>query len=173
MLVDLVSYSDNNWAGGPSSRTSQSSGHVDADGCPLVSFSRRQSCVATNRGMAEYYATCARRRRSHCIFRAVLEHFEFRANTTLFETQWQHVGSFNVLEWKGQSIDGEDAMAARNGSKSWAADQGGILESEQSGFGRKFYLWPNTTLCKLRAGSWSLESQRVNLSTRVEQMAEQ
>ena len=39
-------------AGDPASRKSQSSGHVDADGCPVASFSRRQSCVATSSGMA-------------------------------------------------------------------------------------------------------------------------
>ena len=32
-------------------RKSQSSGHVEADGCALTSFSRRQSCVATSSGI--------------------------------------------------------------------------------------------------------------------------
>ena len=31
-----------NWAGDPSSRKSQSTGHVEADGCPPASVSRRQ-----------------------------------------------------------------------------------------------------------------------------------
>ena len=50
--VELLGYSDSDWAGDPSSRKSQSSGHVEVDGCPLTSFSRRQSCVATSSGMA-------------------------------------------------------------------------------------------------------------------------
>ena len=48
-----LGYSDGDWAGDPSSRKSQSSGHVEADGCPMTSFSRRQSCVATSIGMVE------------------------------------------------------------------------------------------------------------------------
>ena len=40
ITVKLVGYSDSDWAGDPSSRKSQSSGHVEADGCPLTSFSR-------------------------------------------------------------------------------------------------------------------------------------
>ena len=55
ITVELVGYSDSDWADDPSSRKSQSSGHLEADGCPLTSFSRRQSCVATSSGMAEYY----------------------------------------------------------------------------------------------------------------------
>ena len=58
IAVELVGYSDSDWACDPSSRKSQSSGHVEADGCPLSSFSRRQSCVATSSGMAEYCAMC-------------------------------------------------------------------------------------------------------------------
>ena len=57
--MELVGYSGSDWAGDPSSRKSQSSGHVEADGCPLTSFSRRQNCVATSSGMAEYYAMCS------------------------------------------------------------------------------------------------------------------
>ena len=74
ITVELVGYSDSDWAGDPSSRKSQSSGHVEADGCPLTSFSRRQSCVATSSGMAEYYA----------MWRTIREHFGFSVNITLF-----------------------------------------------------------------------------------------
>ena len=42
ITVELVGYSDSDGAGDPSSRESQSSGHVEADGCPLTSFSLRQ-----------------------------------------------------------------------------------------------------------------------------------
>ena len=59
ITVGLVGYSDSDWAGDSSSRKSQSSGHVEVDGCPLTSFSRRQSSVATSSGMAEYYAMCS------------------------------------------------------------------------------------------------------------------
>ena len=48
ITVELVGYLDSDWAGDLSSRKSQSCGHVEADGCPLKSFSRRQSCVATS-----------------------------------------------------------------------------------------------------------------------------
>ena len=48
--MELVGYSDSDWAGDPLSGKSQSSGHVEADGCALTSFSRRQSCVATSSG---------------------------------------------------------------------------------------------------------------------------
>ena len=37
--MELVGYSDSDWAGDPASRKSQSSGHVDADGCKMASFS--------------------------------------------------------------------------------------------------------------------------------------
>ena len=57
VTVELVGYSDRDSAGDPSSRKSPSSGHVEADGCPLTSFSRRHSCVATSFGMAVYYST--------------------------------------------------------------------------------------------------------------------
>ena len=36
ITVELVGYSDSDWAGDPSSRKSQSSGHVEADGCPQL-----------------------------------------------------------------------------------------------------------------------------------------
>ena len=39
ITVELVEYTDSDWAGHSSSRKSQSSGHVEADGCPLTSFS--------------------------------------------------------------------------------------------------------------------------------------
>ena len=34
LLVDLKGYSDSDWAGDPLMRTSQRSGHIEADGCP-------------------------------------------------------------------------------------------------------------------------------------------
>ena len=77
VLVELVSER----AGDQASRKSQSSGHADADGCPLASCSRRQSCVATSTGMAEYYAMCSiAEELLH--MRSVLEHLEFKVNTT-------------------------------------------------------------------------------------------
>ena len=36
VTVELVGYSDSDWVGDPSSRKSQSGGHVEADGCPLT-----------------------------------------------------------------------------------------------------------------------------------------
>ena len=64
-------------------RKSQSSGHVEADGCPLTSFSRRQRCVATSSGMAEYYVMCSTAEELLHL-RTILEHFGFRVNTTLY-----------------------------------------------------------------------------------------
>ena len=82
ITVELVGHSDRDWAGDPSSRQSQSSGHVEADGCPLTSLSRRQSCVATSSGMTEYYAMRSTAEELLHL-RTILEHFGFRVNTTL------------------------------------------------------------------------------------------
>ena len=75
ITVELVGYSDSDWAGDPASRKSESSG--------LTSFSRRQSCVATSSGMAEYYAMCSTAEELLHL-RTTLEQFRFRVNTTLF-----------------------------------------------------------------------------------------
>ena len=83
ITVELVGYSDSDWAGDPSSRKPQSSGHVESDGCPLTSFSSRQSCVATSSGMAEYYVMCSTVEELLYV-RTILEHFGFRVNTTLY-----------------------------------------------------------------------------------------
>ena len=99
ITVGFVGYSDSDWAGDPSSRKSQSSGHVEADGCPLTSFSRRQSCVATSSGMAEYYAMCSTAEELVHL-RTILEHFGFRLNTTLFTvTQWLRKALRRELDW--------------------------------------------------------------------------
>ena len=83
ITVELVGYSDSDWAGDPSSRKSQSSGHVEADGCPLTSLSRKQSCVATNSGMAECSAMCSTAEELLHL-RTILEHFGFKVNATLY-----------------------------------------------------------------------------------------
>eukprot|EP00971_Amphidinium_carterae_P304278 6046717-Amphidinium_carterae.1 len=57
--VQLVGYSDSDWAGDRRERKSQSSGCVRADGCPLVSWSTRQAVVSLSSGEAEYYAACS------------------------------------------------------------------------------------------------------------------
>ena len=59
VTVELVGHSDSDRTSDPSSRKSQSSGHVEVDGCPLTSFSRRQNCVATSSGMAECCVMCS------------------------------------------------------------------------------------------------------------------
>ena len=83
ITVELVGYSDSDWAGDPSSRKSQSSGRVEAGGCPLTSFSRSRSCVATSSGMAEYYAMCSTAEELFHL-RTILEHFGFSVNITFF-----------------------------------------------------------------------------------------
>ena len=60
--VELVGYSSRDWGGDPASRKSQSSGHVDAYGCPMASRSRRQRCVGTRRPAR---APQGQRRRNH------------------------------------------------------------------------------------------------------------
>ena len=49
----------------------------------LTSFSRRQSCVATCSGMAEYCAMCSTAEELLHL-RTILGHFGFRVNTTLY-----------------------------------------------------------------------------------------
>ena len=83
VTVEFVGYSDSDWAGNPSSRKSQSCVHVEADGCTLTSFSRRQSCVAMSSGLAEYCAMCSIAE-DQLRLRSILEQFGFRVNTTLF-----------------------------------------------------------------------------------------
>ena len=58
-VIELKGFSDSDWAGDPHSRKSQSSVHVEADGAPVYSFSRRQAIVATSSGVAEFYAAAA------------------------------------------------------------------------------------------------------------------
>ena len=82
ITVELVGYSDSDWAGDPSSRKSQGSGHVEEDGCPLTPFSRRQSCVATSSGMAEYCAMCSTAEELLHL-RTILEHFGFSVSDSV------------------------------------------------------------------------------------------
>ena len=83
IAVELVGYPDCDCAGDPSSRTSQSSGHVEADGCPLTCFLEDR---AVWRRAAEWQSTtrCARLRRNYYTLRTILEHFGLRANTTRY-----------------------------------------------------------------------------------------
>ena len=61
-----------------------------------------------------------------------LEHIEFRVDTTLFSRRGGSAwGRSTCWSGHGQGSGGEDAIAARNCSRSWAADQGGIFECEQ------------------------------------------
>ena len=83
ITVELAGYSDSDWAGDPSSSKSESNGHVEADGCPLTSFSRRQTCVATSSSLAEYHAMCSTAAELLHL-RTILEHFGFTVNTTLY-----------------------------------------------------------------------------------------
>ena len=55
----IAGWADSDWAGDVSTRRSQSSGHIEIDGCPVSGFSRRQAVVATSSGVAEFYALCA------------------------------------------------------------------------------------------------------------------
>ena len=55
----IAGWADSDWAGDVSTRRSQSSGHIEIDGCPVSGFSRRQAVEATSSGVAEFYALCA------------------------------------------------------------------------------------------------------------------
>ena len=103
-------------------RKLQSSGHVDANGCPIASFSRGQSCVATSSGVAEYFAMCSTAEEP-LHMRSVLDHFEFNV--------WDRAACWIG---KGQGLGGEDALAARNCS-SWTANQVDVFEGEEGRFG--------------------------------------
>jgi hypothetical protein len=81
--VILNGYSDSDWAGDIATRKSQSSGHIQADSCPLLGFSRRQSVIATSSGMAEYYAAAAVAE-DLIMLRAVFEFFEYEVEANLF-----------------------------------------------------------------------------------------
>ena len=55
----IAGWADSDWAGDVSTRRSESSGHIEIDGCPVSGFSRRQAVIATSSGVAEFYALCA------------------------------------------------------------------------------------------------------------------
>ena len=55
----IAGWADSDWASDVLTRRSQSSGHIEIDGCPVSGFSSRQSVVATSSGVAEFYALCA------------------------------------------------------------------------------------------------------------------
>ena len=74
LLLDSMSYSENGWAGDLSTSKPQSNRQIEADGCPMTSFPRRQSCVETSSGMTEYYAMCSTAEKLLHL-RAMLEHF--------------------------------------------------------------------------------------------------
>ena len=133
MFVALVSYSDSDWAGDPSSRdvTEQwARGTLTDD--PLVSFSGRQSCVATSSGMAEYHAMCSLVGERATVTDS--SSFDSRETRPYFVIQMEARGIAQRAGLGKSRLGGEDATAARNCSRPWAADQGGILEGVQSGF---------------------------------------
>ena len=114
VIVELVGYSDSDWAGDPSSRKSQSSGHVEADGCPLTSFSRRQSCVATSSGMAEYYDMCSTSQELLHL-RSILEHslrVHIPQSSSLRNTSRSRRIATQARVHSG--TDGEDVRVARS-----------------------------------------------------------
>ena len=83
ITVELVGYSDSDWAGDQASRKSQSSGHVEANNCPLLSSPEGRAVWRTSSGIAEFFAMCSTAEELLHL-RTILEHFGFRVNTTLF-----------------------------------------------------------------------------------------
>ena len=57
--VEVVGYSDRDWAGEAGSRKSQSSAKIFADGVSVNVFSRRQQVIATTSGTREFHAAAA------------------------------------------------------------------------------------------------------------------
>ena len=55
----LDTYTDTDWAGNIVDRKSQTSIHLEADGCALFGVSRRQSLVAQSTGEAEVYGAAS------------------------------------------------------------------------------------------------------------------
>ena len=55
----IAGWADSDWAVDVSTRRTQSSGHIEIDGCPVSGFSRRHSVVATSSRVAEFFALCA------------------------------------------------------------------------------------------------------------------
>ena len=56
-VVRVVGYGDSDWAGGRAARKSRSSGHIEADGCPMEGFSRRQAIIGTSSGIVVFLRT--------------------------------------------------------------------------------------------------------------------
>ena len=54
--VLLEGSSDADWGDEQATRRSKTSGHIEADGCPLYGFVRRQGATATSSAVAEFYA---------------------------------------------------------------------------------------------------------------------
>ena len=130
VTVELVGCSDSGWAGDPSSRKSQSSQWS----CPLTSNSRRQSCVATTSGMAEYYAMCSTAEELLHL-RSILEHFG-RVDTTLYcdsatargIAQRAGLGKVQALAvktlWLQEVVSEKRSQIKSNSSKANSADLG-------------------------------------------------
>ena len=57
--VTLKGWSDANWASTETDRKSVSCGVIQADGCVLYTFARRQSVIATSSGESEFFALTA------------------------------------------------------------------------------------------------------------------
>ena len=130
ITVELVGYSDSDWAGDPSSRKSQSSGHVEADGCPLTSCSRRQNCVATSSGMAEYYAMCSTAEELLNL-RTILEHFGIQSEQDQL-LRLSGCARHCPESWIGEcrGAGGENVMVARGCSRERATDQSRLVRRE-------------------------------------------
>ena len=131
VLMEWRNCSDSDWAGDPVSRTSQSRGHVDADGgAPSIILSETELRV--------------NEQWPGRVLRDVLEGggavaFERSTGTLRVQSRLGAILSLGGSAWDcstcwvgtSQGFGGEDAVAARNCSRSGAADQGGIFEVEK------------------------------------------
>ena len=145
-----MGYSDSDWAGDRSPRKSQRSGDVEVDGCPLTSFSRRRSCVATSSGMAEHCAMCSTAEELLHL-RSILEHLGFSVNTTDFcdsvdaRGSEQRAGLGKVRTLAVETLWLQEVLRERDYRSSRFLQRQTRLTWE-----RKFYLWPDWTRCEQR-----------------------
>ncbi len=81
-LAVVTIRSDSDWAGDQNTRQSQSSLHIEVDGCPIFSTSRRQGAVLHSSGEAEYYASVSAASEGIYI-KQVLQHAGFEVRMVL------------------------------------------------------------------------------------------
>ena len=81
--VTLKGWSDANWASTETERKSVSCGVIQADGCVLYTFARRQSVIATSSAESEFYAMTATADETIFFFTKLLGFMGFKVEATI------------------------------------------------------------------------------------------